>query len=532
MTDPRPTRSPGADVSRPESFPSSVVGVQTAVPAFIGYTQKAESAGKVVLNQPIGIGSLAEFEDVFGAGFERAYTLEPVTDPALIQAGSFDFQIADPSAEATRYYALEQATGARFNLYDSLRLFYANGGGHCFVVSVGTYLDATGNPVPIAAGKLQAGLDTLREQTGPTLLAMPDAVLLPNSGDTHAPWTSPDFQQIARAMLSQCAELQDRMAILDVYGTEYVTPQNLADVIRQFRTDVDVSTQMRGYGIAYFPFLATSVVPLEEIHYTQVADASRATLQQILGWHNADLYSNDKARFAAVQADIDAIAADHTPEQVAELDQNLSAALPLLVAIKKVILASVNTLPPSSAMAGVFTRVDQTRGVWEAPANVSLSAVEKATFPIDSRMQEDLNVPIDGKAINAIRDFAGRGAVVWGARTLDGNSNDYRYIQVRRTLIYIEQSIRLALHAFVFAANDANTWTAVVSMVSNFLQGIWSQGGLMGATAAEAFSVQCGLGSTMTGKDIVEGYMIVQVTLQMIRPAEFIELTFRQKLEG
>jgi phage tail sheath protein FI len=122
--------------------------------------------------------------------------------------------------------------------------------------------------------------------------------------------------------------------------------------------------------------------------------------------------------------------------------------------------------------------------------------------------------------------------VVWGARTLDGNSLDWKYIQVRRTLIYVEQSIEASLQPFVFAANDGKTWVAVTSMVSNFLQGLWSQGGLMGAKADEAFTVSCGLGSTMTPLDVLDGYMIVQVTLQMIRPAEFIELTFKQKMQG
>jgi phage tail sheath protein FI len=103
---------------------------------------------------------------------------------------------------------------------------------------------------------------------------------------------------------------------------------------------------------------------------------------------------------------------------------------------------------------------------------------------------------------------------------------------VRRTLIYIEQSIKNALNPFVFAANDSITWVAVVSMVSNFLQGLWQQGGLMGATASEAYTVKCGLGSTMTAQDILDGYMIVQVTLQMIRPAEFIELTFKQQMQA
>ena len=102
---------------------------------------------------------------------------------------------------------------------------------------------------------------------------------------------------------------------------------------------------------------------------------------------------------------------------------------------------------------------------------------------------------------------------------------------MRRTLIYIEQSVQQALNRFVFAPNDAKTWVGVTAMISNFLQGLWSQGGLMGAKASEAFTVQCGLGTTMTGLDVLDGYMRVQITLQMIHPAEFIELTFKQQMQ-
>src|SRR6185312_12529054 len=98
-------------------------------------------------------------------------------------------------------------------------------------------------------------------------------------------------------------------------------------------------------------------------------------------------------------------------------------------------------------------------------------------------------------------------------------------------LVYIEQSIKADLNQFVFAANDAHTWVNVTAMISNFLTGLWTQGGLMGAKASEAFTVQCGLGSTMTGLDVLNGYMRVQVTLQMIHPAEFIELTFTQMMQ-
>jgi phage tail sheath protein FI len=172
------------------------------------------------------------------------------------------------------------------------------------------------------------------------------------------------------------------------------------------------------------------------------------------------------------------------------------------------------------------------RGVWNAPANVGLATVLGPTIPITNDMQNDLNMPIDGLAVNAIRDFVGRGTLVWGARTLDGNSNDWRYIQVRRALIYIEQSVELALNKFVFAPNVAQTWVTVSSMISSFLRGVWQAGGLMGASPTEAFSVQCGLGSTMTAQDVLEGRMIVQIKLTMVHPAEFIVLTFQQQMQG
>jgi phage tail sheath protein FI len=84
----------------------------------------------------------------------------------------------------------------------------------------------------------------------------------------------------------------------------------------------------------------------------------------------------------------------------------------------------------------------------------------------------------------------------------------------------------------VFEPNVAQTWVTVASMIGSFLRGVWQAGGLMGASPAEAYDVQCGLGSTMTAQDVLEGRMIVQIKLQMVRPAEFIILTFQQKMQG
>jgi phage tail sheath protein FI len=223
---------------------------------------------------------------------------------------------------------------------------------------------------------------------------------------------------------------------------------------------------------------------------------------------------------------------DEQDRKFVQLNQSLAAQVPIFKDIYTLMAAKLGTLPPSPAMAGVYTQNDLLRGVWNAPANVGLVSVIAPTVRFSDTMQHDLNMPIDGFAINAIRDFVGRGTLVWGARTLDGNSNDWRYIQVRRALIYIEQSVELALNKFVFAPNVAQTWVTVTSMVGSFLRGVWQAGGLMGASPAEAFSVQCGLGSTMTAQDVLEGRMIVQIKLTMVHPAEFIVLTFQQQMQG
>lgn len=495
-------KTPGVYVRELSAFPPSVVGTETAVPAFIGYTEKADINNlKGVLNEPAKISSLAEFEEVFGLGFKVTFDLA-VGEPGDILIGQSPFAV---KPGATRFY-----------LHESMRLFYANGGGNCYVVSVGNYADGITDSKPFIAG-----LEAIRNQVGPTMLLIPDATLLAQT----------EFNTVIQAMLQQCAELRDRVAIFDIWGGNVPLPKGsaamkakIAELVDGFRSAVTLKDQF-SYGMAYYPWLVTSVVSASDITYgnlTKPTTLNAALIQE------ATANYPDPAKITEKINKLD----DDPKKYDKELDQDLTAALPVLKKLYGVMADKLNLLPPSGAMAGVYTYIDNTRGVWNAPANTGLSAVVGPAVKINNDMQEDLNVPIEGKAINAIRDFVGRGTLVWGARTLDGNSNDYRYIQVRRTLVYIEQSIKMALNQFVFAANDGQTWVTVTAMISNFLQGLWTQGGLMGAKASEAFTVQCGLGSTMTGQDILNGYMRVQVTLQMIRPAEFIELTFTQKMQG
>ena len=189
-------------------------------------------------------------------------------------------------------------------------------------------------------------------------------------------------------------------------------------------------------------------------------------------------------------------------------------------------------LPPSAAIAGVYARVDNSRGVWKAPANVSLNYVSELTVKITNDIQDGLNVDTkSGKSINAIRAFTGKGILVWGARTLAGNDNEWRYVSVRRFFNMVEESVKKATEVFVFEPNDANTWVKVKAMIDNFLIKQWKAGALAGPTPDKAFYVKVGLGETMTAEDILEGYMIIEIGMAAVRPAEFIVLRFSHKMQ-
>jgi hypothetical protein len=200
------------------------------------------------------------------------------------------------------------------------------------------------------------------------------------------------------------------------------------------------------------------------------------------------------------------------------------------------IIAEINKihveLSPCGTIAGIFARVDRERGVWKAPANVGIKSIIGPTTKVTHEQQESLNVdPTSGKSINAIRVFAGKGSLVWGARTLAGNDNEWRYVPVRRLYIFIEESVKKATEFVVFEPNDAKTWLRTKTMIENFLTTLWRDGALAGAKPDNAFYVKVGLGETMTSVDILEGRMNIEIGLAAVRPAEFIILKFSHKLQ-
>ena len=658
--------TPGVYVEEISPFPPSVAEVATAIPAFIGYTEKAVKNGEALFNKPTRIMSLLEYRELFGG--EYAFVpgnLTVVVDPANGHAVS------------------SVSVSKRFYMYESMRLFFDNGGGPCYIVSVGNYSSniAIGDGLdPAKQPGFKVGLKALEKYDEPTIILFPDAQLLTSEGDLHA---------LQQAALAQCAKLQDRVAIFDLkdrpgdlatrvdnfrnkignnnlkYGAAYlpwlvsgypkrvgfellasnVKDKNnnavnlttltsdselnalvigavtairdkaalknkigalkpndspaLKDCYASLRNEVHASTEataqdkikalvgyvrsvavdipswngaitganlkrdLKAYATGKLKGVVEPLIKLEKNDSVQaqtnkqdadIGTAYGANAYDGTGWlsaqaanipQSANAYDKDAQNNAlgtrdtalAIAKDLDAVFAgvDAFIEEVVQAasthaetaQKTLYERYTIVGNIVEHIKRELSRVPPSAAVAGVYAFVDSSRGVWKAPANVSLNRVASPSEAIDDVTQEKLNVDtVGGKSINAIRFFTGRGTIVWGARTLAGNDNEWRYINVRRFFNLVEESVKKSTAWAVFEPNAAPLWIKVKGMIENYLTLKWRDGALAGARPNDAFYVKVGLGQTMTAQDILEGRLNVEIGMAVVRPAEFIVLKF------
>jgi len=499
-------KTPGVYIVEKSAFPSSVVEVATAVPVFIGYTEKADNKGKSLAMTPWRITSMAEYMSFFGGAPTPVFSFA---------AGAASEPEATTLKLGGKEYSLSQVN-QKYMLFSSMALFFQNGGGPCYVVSVGDYES------DIEADDLKAGVDLLIKEQEPTIVVVPEAIRL----------KQPDCIGVQQYMLNHCGNvMRNRVSVLDISDGHRSRQDPNGDPVEAFRDALGVN--FLDFGMAYYPWLNTTVNQSKDFGFWNLDEAGRKELQTLL---TEELGVGDVAADDKKGTMIKEIVDDVTNTEMAAADRGLRNSSLITLSqnynlLLKELVASLNVMPPSAAMAGVFTMVDNNRGVWKAPANVSLNSVVSPSVNITHGDQEDLNVTPQGKSINAIRPFVGEGTLIWGARTLDGNSLDWRYINVRRTMIMLEESIKMASKAYVFEPNTANTWVTIKSMIRNFLTGVWKRGGLAGTSPDDAFAVFCGLGETMTPEDILEGIMRVTVLVAISRPAEFIEITFQQQMQ-
>ncbi|MDJ0703445.1 MAG: phage tail sheath subtilisin-like domain-containing protein [Leptolyngbyaceae cyanobacterium MO_188.B28] len=556
-------KTPNVYVEEVSTLPPSVVPVATAVPAFIGCTEKAGS-NQAYLNQPIRISSMLDYTTLFGGAYATEFTVTLNASELITEITA-----ADGSAVTPDYL-----------MYYTLRAFFDNGGGPCYVVSIGDYSDKPSKE------QFLEGLAALRKEDEPTLILLTDAVNLASNTD---------YYDLCQSALKQCNDLKDRFAILDVLASDR-TVNGIGASFRQ-----GIGTENLKYGAAYYPYLQTSL----NYHYTDdsvtingLSDSGAATPSSVgeystgenglLVTYNGPQSDDPRVRItvtdrqsiavevvdrglvirlpnggatvaeilaaatevenyrlavsgagsATIDSPLDETSLTYSTISGGETSARLSDAMvktektELYNTLKTALNAMRVVLPSSGAVAGVYAKVDRERGVWKAPANVSLASVIGPTVKVTNEEQENLNVDSTaGKSINAIRSFIGKGTLIWGARTLAGNDNEWRYVPVRRLFNLIEESIQKATNFVVFEANNAITWLKVKTIAETYLDGLWRQGALAGSSQEEAYFVSVGLGQTMTEQDILEGRMIVEIGVSAVRPAEFIILRFSHKLQ-
>jgi uncharacterized protein len=473
-------KTPGVYIEEISKFPPSVAQVETAIPAFIGYTQIARygvenfhADTKKPVIRPIRITSLLEYKQFFGEANDET-TIQVVISDTTDNANNLTARKAH--ARIT--------TPSPNNLYYAMQAFFDNGGGPCYIVSVGA-MSGT-----IDVGALRSGLDEVAKEDEVTLLVFPESQSLSDA----------DYAGLMTAALQQCAKLQDRFTVMDL---KLPTPPD---------TILDAATTFRGLSL-----------PFDNLKYGAIYTPNIETIfNYIYKETGVNVFRSVNGAAETAEGNMDAFNPDNTANNADGTQYPL---------IKAAIEQMPLVLPPSPLVVGQYAKTDNTRGVWKAPANVALASVVKPTLKISNDQQDNLNVDTSGKSINAIRAFTGKGTLIWGGRTLAGNDNEWRYISVRRFFNMAEESIKKATEAFVFEPNDANTWVKVRAMIENFLTLQWRAGALAGAKPEQAFYVRVGLNETMTALDILEGRLIIEIGMAVVRPAEFIILKFSHKMQ-
>ena len=455
--------TPGMYVQEIPKFPKQITVVETAIPAFIGYTEKAiDHKTDDQRFQPKKINSLLEYEQYFGySEIEKGSSPQPVSPKGIKDKINF---------------SLKENEKSKFLMHYSLQLYFANGGKACWIVSVGNYTDNN----EILAEHLQIGLDHIASVPEVTLIVFPDSTNLA---------TAKEYYNLHQSAIDQCSRLKNRLTILDVYHDKNNT--NWESDIKLLRDLLNSPVDYLRYAAVYFPRIYASI-NVRTIN----SESNNLNLLNRLGLGKADRF------------------------------------IPKLIKKENFVQAEV-LMPVSAALVGIYAQIDHRLGVWKAPVNVQITNAKRTEYLLTDNDQKDLNIDEHtGKSINCIRPFTGRGtAVVWGGRTLAGNDNEWRYINITRTVSTIKQSIINYTHHLVFENNDQKTWMTIKVMVENFLFQYWKMGALVGQKPEHAYFVKIGLGQTMTEADIVNKKMQLLIGLALIRPAEFIIIKINYNME-
>lgn len=568
--------TPGISVEEITRLPNSVSLIDTAIPVFIGYTEMIpeEHTG------PRNISSLLEYEKHFGKAKKESILLRDTEDKGV--------EIITPDAQFLMYYSLQMyfANGGgpceilsagnytsgtveladliaglnRVNHSDEPRLIVFPDAVSLPEADFYTIYNQTIAKITSTAKNWFVIIDTYygnsvtQSNNRNTIANLRNNIVL----TTHAAAYFPHLTTILNYTFDETdtpivhTGLQSEgQASAVFYAGEIAALEELkamaSEEIESVSVDALVLADLLSQAIAIAEEInetadETSGQPLDaKADLIEAIEEAKAVLEAIYDGTIDDFVIPDDLEAGTpvfsgeFDALIDAILAvkDEVGAANGKTLKNLESSNSVLYhQIKKEISSLKVVLPPSAAMAGVYGRIDATRGVWKAPANVSLNYILGPTEKVSDHEQSDMNVN-DAGSVNAIRAFTGKGTLVWGARTMDAKEkteddqeNIWKYINVRRYYDMIKLSIDRALTdgKFINEPNISQTWLRAETMIENFLNQQWMDGALAGSTAKEAYHVE------VSGDIVKAGTMNITVKIALVRPAEFIVLNFSHQL--
>lgn len=568
--------TPGISVEEITRLPNSVSLIDTAIPVFIGYTEMIpeEHTG------PRNISSLLEYEKHFGKAKKESILLRDTEDKGV--------EIITPDAQFLMYYSLQMyfANGGgpceilsagnytsgtveladliaglnRVNHSDEPRLIVFPDAVSLPEADFYTIYNQTIAKITSTAKNWFVIIDTYygnsvtQSNNRNTIANLRNNIVL----TTHAAAYFPHLTTILNYTFDETdtpivhTGLQSEgQASAVFYAGEIAALEELkamaSEEIESVSVDALVLADLLSQAIAIAEEInetadETSGQPLDaKADLIEAIEEAKAVLEAIYDGTIDDFVIPDDLEAGTpvfsgeFDALIDAILAvkDEVGAANGKTLKNLESSNSVLYhQIKKEISLLKVVLPPSAAMAGVYGRIDATRGVWKAPANVNLNYILGPTEKVSDHEQSDMNVN-DAGSVNAIRAFTGKGTLVWGARTMDAKEkteddqeNIWKYINVRRYYDMIKLSIDRALTdgKFINEPNISQTWLRAETMIENFLNQQWMDGALAGSTAKEAYHVE------VSGDIVKAGTMNITVKIALVRPAEFIVLNFSHQL--
>ena len=513
---------PGVYIEEVQSGVRTITGVATSITAFIGRALRGPVDSD--LASPVRIFSFAEYERIFGGLWAEStmsfavyqYFLNGGSDALIVRihnsalTGSASVPLSAGNAVFTAANPGGWAAHVRIRIdYDlDPDIVAVNPAGSMFNLKV----------KDLITGVTEAHRNVSITATHPRFIS---DVLRQSSTLLRGPAASLPSRPTASVATSAADPFNDATAVA---MTVAAGPDGVAVSATQLYSGAGMQANKLGmYSLEKADLFNLLVIP----PYATTTDLGKAD------WDAAVVYAKGRRAMVMIDApsawtSASSVTLLNAVTAVATRSENAALFFPRLNMSNPVRDNRIETFPPAGAVAGVLARTDAQRGVWKSPAGID--ATINGVMALSVPLTDAENGPINQLGVNCLRSFPNIGSVVWGSRTLKGAdalANEWKYLAVRRTALFLEESLYRGTQWVVFEPNDEPLWAQIRLNLGAFMQNLFRQGAFQGASPREAYFVKCDR-ETTTQNDINLGIVNIIVGFAPLKPAEFVVIKLQQ----